>query len=59
MIAGRARQLQRRPRRDDVQPAPRVEHVGEAEQVALVGAAAVMEDEQALGLVGGRALKVS
>ena len=46
----RARQRQRRPRRDDVQPPLGVEHVGEAEQVALVGAAAVMEDEQPLRL---------
>jgi hypothetical protein len=35
-----------------VHAALRVEDVGEAEEVALVGAAAVVEDDQALGLAG-------
>jgi hypothetical protein len=39
-----------------VEPPPRVEHVGEAEQVVLVGAAAVVEDEQAGRLAVGGAL---
>ena len=56
MVAGPAGELQRRARRDDVQPPPRVEHVGEAEQVVLVGAAAVVEDEQAGRLAVGGAL---
>src|SRR4051794_22890157 len=57
VVAGPARKLQRRARRDDVEPPARVEHVGEAEQVVLVGAAAVVEDEQAGRLaVGGGAI---
>ena len=44
-------------RGDDVQPALRVQHVGQAEQVMLVGPAAVVEDEQALGrAAAGRSL---
>ena len=39
-----------------MQPPLRVEHVGEAEQVVLVGAAAVVQDEQAGGVAGRRAL---
>ena len=39
-----------------MQPLLRVEHVGEAEQVVLVGAAAVVQDEQAGGVAGRRAL---
>jgi hypothetical protein len=56
VVAGPARELQRRARRDDVQPPLRVEHVGEAEQVVLVGAAAVVEDEEAGRLAVGGAL---
>jgi hypothetical protein len=53
-----AGQLQRRARRHDVQAALRVEHVGEPEEVVLVGAAAVVEDEQAGGIAVGGALTV-
>ena len=55
VVARPARQLQRAARGDDVQPALGVEHVGEAEQVVLVGAAAVVEDQQPVGVAGGRA----
>ena len=48
VVARPARDLQRRARGDDVEPPLGVEHVGEAEQVVLVGAAAVVEDEQPL-----------
>ncbi len=58
VVAGPARELQRRPRGDDVQPPLRVEHVGEAEQVVLVRAAAVVEDEQAGGVAAGGPLAV-
>ena len=47
VVAGPAGQRQRRARRRDVQAPLRVEHVGEREQVVLVGAAAVVEDQQA------------
>ena len=51
-----ARERERRPRRGDVQPLLRVEDVAEAEQIVRVGAAAVVQDEQAGGLAGrGRA----
>ena len=49
VLARPARDLQRAARGDDVQPPLRVQDVGEAEQVVLVGAAAVVEDQQALG----------
>ena len=58
VVAGRARQLQRRPRRDHLQPPLGVERVGEPEQVALVGPAAVVEHQQPLGLRRGGALEV-
>ena len=58
VVAGPARDLQRRARGDDVQPALGVEHLGQPEQVGLVGAAAMVEDHQPLGLPGGRALAV-
>ena len=50
VIARPAGICERRARGDDVQPALGVEHVGEAEQVVLVGAAAVVEDQQPGGL---------
>ena len=50
------RQGQRPARRVAVQPPLRVERVEQREQVVLVGAAAVEEDERALGLAGRRAL---
>ncbi len=56
VVAGPARELQRRARGHDVQPPLRVEHVGEAEQVVLVGAAAVVEDDQAGGVAVRRPL---
>src|SRR6185503_11471547 len=43
---------------DEVQPPLRVEHVGEAEQIVLVRAAAVMEDDQAGGVAAGQPLAV-
>ena len=46
-VVARAAQPQRRPWSDDVKAADGVEVVSEREQVALVGAAAVVEDEQA------------
>jgi hypothetical protein len=49
---------QRRARRDDVKPALRVEGVGEAEQVVLVGAASVVKDEQPGGVSGRGPLAV-
>ena len=52
VVARQAGERQRGARRDDVQAALRVERVGEAEQVVLVGAAAVVEDEQAVELPG-------
>ena len=51
-----ARKLERRSGRDDVEPALRIEHVGEREQIVLVGAAPVMEDEQAGRLALRRSL---
>jgi hypothetical protein len=48
------RQRERRARGDDEQAPLRVEHVRQREQVVLVGAAAVQEDEQTLRLGGGR-----
>ena len=58
VVAGPAGDRQRRARSDDVQAALRVEHVGEAEQILLVGPAAVVEDQQAVRLAGGRPLAV-
>src|SRR5206468_171027 len=50
-VVARAAQRQRRAGSNDVQPPAWVEVIGEREQVALVGAAAVVEDEQA-GRIG-------
>ena len=47
VVARAAGKGQRRARRDDVQAPLRVEHVREWEQVELVGAAAMVEDDQA------------
>ena len=58
VVAGRARQRQRRTRRGDVQAPFAVERVGERQQVELVGAAPVMEDEQALRRAVGRPLAI-
>ncbi len=49
VIARPAGQLQRPARRHDVQPSLGIEHVAEREQVVLVGAAAVVQDQQPLG----------
>ena len=49
------RQVERAARRHREQPARRVEHVEEREEVVLVGAATVEQDEQALGVRGRRA----
>src|SRR5204863_3244637 len=58
VVAGPAGQGQRPARRDHVEAPLRVEPVGHAEQVHLVGAAAVMQHEQSLRLAGGGALLV-
>ena len=50
VVARPARKLERRAGRDDMQPACRIQYVREREQVALVGATAVVEDEQPLRL---------
>ena len=50
------RQRQRRARAEAVEAALGVERVEQRHQVELVGAAAVEEDERALGLAGGAAL---
>jgi hypothetical protein len=42
---GRAGQREWRPRRNDVEPALRIEQVSEAEQVRRVGSASMMKDE--------------
>ena len=52
-VGAAGRQVQRAARRHAQQPASRVEQVEEREQVALVGAAAVEEDEQPLRIPGG------
>ena len=44
------RQPQRSARRHPEQPALGIEHIEEREEVALVGSAAVEEDEQPLGV---------
>ena len=48
VIAGPARQRERRTRRDGVQAPLRVEHVPERQKVPLVRTTAVVQDEQAL-----------
>ena len=52
VAAGPAGQLQRPARRNHVQAPLRVEHVGEAEQVVLVRAAAVMQHQQPRRVAG-------
>jgi len=52
------RECERAARRGAEQAAVGVEHVEERREVELVGAAAVQEDERALGLAGGRARPV-
>jgi hypothetical protein len=42
-----------------VQPAFGVEHIGQPEQVAFIGSAAVMEDQEALGFSPGGAFLVN
>ena len=53
------REVQRAPWSDSEQPTVRIEDVEEREQVALVGAAAVEEDEQTFGLGCCRATEVA
>ena len=50
------RQRQRAARRVPVQATVGIERIEEREQVVLVGAAAVEQDERALRLLGGRTL---
>ena len=58
VVPGPAGELERRARGHDVQAPLRVEHVGEPEQVVLVGAAPVMEHDQAGGIAVRRPLAV-
>ena len=58
VVARQAGERQRRARADDVQATLRVERVREAEQVVLVCAPAVVEDEEALRFARRRALTV-
>src|SRR5436305_4198377 len=58
VVAGRSGKLQRRPRRHHLKSLLRIEEVGEADQVALVGAAAVVEDQQSLRVAGGGAFEM-
>lgn len=51
-----ARHSQRCPRARDVRPAPGIDDIGEGEEVMLVSAPAVMEDEEAGGIALGFAL---
>jgi hypothetical protein len=46
VVSGPARKLQRRARRDDVQPALGIDGVAEGEQVVLIGSPAMVEHEQ-------------
>ena len=52
VMARPAGERQRPARGHDVQAALGIEHVGETEQIVLVGAAAVVQDQQPLGLAG-------
>ena len=54
MAARPSGQPQRPARCDDVEAPLRVEHLGEADQIVLVGAAAVVQHEQPLGVSGRR-----
>ena len=56
VVAGPARQRERGPGRDHVEAALRVEHVAQRDQVVLVGAAAVVEHQQPLGVAFRRPL---
>jgi len=56
VLARPARNRQRAAGCDDVQPLLGVQDVGEAEQVVLVGAATVVQDEEPRGVRCGRAL---
>ena len=58
VVARQAGERQRRARGDDVQATLRVERVREAEQVVLVCASAVVEDEEASRFARRRALTV-
>ena len=55
-VRAAGRQRERRARRVAVQALPRIERVEQREEVVLVGAAAVQEDESALRLADRRAL---
>ena len=46
VVSRQARERQRCPRCGDVQAAPRVERIGKSEQIVLIGATAVVKDEQ-------------
>ena len=54
VVAGHSRQGQRRAGRDDEQALLGIEDVCEAEQVQLIGPAAVVEHEQPVGITGRR-----
>ena len=56
--SGPAWELERRPGSDDVKPVLGIEHVGEREQVVLVGAPAVVQHEQTCRLAVGGSLSI-
>jgi hypothetical protein len=56
VMSGPARERQRRTRADHVQAALGIQHVPQAQQIVLVGSAAVMKNEQAGGIAVGRTL---
>ena len=53
VATGLARQRERCARRDDVEPSQRIECLPQPEQIVLVGAASVVENEQSDGLAVG------
>ena len=56
-VRAAGRQCERRARRVAVQALPRIERVEQREEIVLVGAAAVQQDESALRLADRRALQ--
>ena len=56
MVAGRALELERRPGCHHMQALVGVEHVRQPDQILLVAAAAVVEDQQSVRLGARRAL---
>jgi hypothetical protein len=56
VVSRPAGQLKGRAWSDNVQPALGIKRIGEPEEVVLVGAASMVEDEQAGRIAGGEAL---